>query len=327
MRSLFLYGFSLALLLVVATGVWFGLYVKRVPAGQGETVIFVPKGTGVRQIRTLLGDQGLIYDDVRFLILARLTGLAGRLRAGEYRISYGLSPLQVLQVLEEGKVVRHWLTIPEGLNIQQVAELLAANGWVNKERFLELLSKPAFIRTVGLQEASLEGYLFPDTYTLVRGEASEKTIIVMMVKRFHAIWREVAGKLKSDLSRHQVITLASLVEKETGAPEERALIAAIFLNRLGRGMRLQSDPTVLYGLADAEGPPNRADLRRETPYNTYVIKGLPPGPICNPGRAAILAALQPAETPYLYFVSKNDRTHYFSKTLQEHNRAVKKYQQ
>lgn len=294
--------------------------------GQDDVDIFIPKGSGIRQIKTILGDKGLIPDDVRFLILARLTGLAGRLRAGEYRVPFGISPLQVLHLLAKGDVLKHRLTIPEGLNILQIAEVFAAQGWVDKDYFLDLLSKPAFVQSLGMKQASLEGYLFPDTYTLVRGETSEKEIISMMVKQFHSVWQDLSVKMSEGMTRHQVVTLASMVEKETGTSAERQLIAAVFFNRLARGMRLQSDPTVVYGLDDFQGPLTRSDLKRETPYNTYVIKGIPPGPICNPGRAALSAVLEPAEAPYLYFVSKNDGTHYFSKTIQEHNQAVRKYQ-
>ncbi len=298
---------------------------KQMSIGQGSAVVFIPKGSGVRQIRFLLAEKGLIEDDIRFLILARLTGLAGHLKAGEYRISFGTTPLQVLQILEKGIVLSHRVTIPEGLNLWQVTDILVSDGWVNREQFLELLHKPSVARLFGLKQLNLEGYLFPDTYTLVRGELNEKAIIALMVQGFHKVWQSLDWKNDLELTRHQIITLASLVEKETGAPEERTLVASVFHNRLRKGMRLQSDPTVLYGVVGEKGPITRSDLKRETPYNTYVIKGLPPGPICSPGRASIQAVLKPAETTFLYFVSKNDGTHYFSKTLREHNKAVRKY--
>jgi UPF0755 protein len=315
------------LLIMVGAGIWFEFYVNTPSFGSGDEIVFIPKGSGVRKIKELLGQHGLIHDDIRFLILARLSGTAGRLRAGEYRIPRGLTPLQVLRLLAKGEVIHHLLTIPEGMTVRQIAEILTGQGWINKERFLELTGKPEFFKEVGLHQSTLEGYLFPDTYTLIRGETSEKSILIMMMQRFNAVWKDVSSKPgQQHLTRHEVVTLASMVEEEASSPEERPLIARVFFNRLALGMRLQSDPTVSYGLEDFHGHLTREDLKRPMPYNTYVIEGLPPGPICNPGRASLDAVLHPADAPYLYFVSKNDGTHYFSSTLEEHNRAVARYQ-
>lgn len=289
-------------------------------------MIRIPKGAGVRRIQTILHERGVISGDARFLLLASITGTTGRLQAGEYMIPAGRSPLQILRQLEEGKVVLHRITIPEGKSIRQVAEILAAGKWVDPSRFLALTRDPDFIRTLGFDLECLEGYLFPDTYTLTRDSVTEKSLITMMTRRFQDIWKNMAADLPDSLTRHQAVTLASIVEKETGMAEERPLIARVFLNRLARNMRLQSDPTVIYSLDDFDGNLTRTDLENQNPYNTYVVKGLPPGPICNPGRDAILAVLHPADTPYLYFVSKNDGSHYFSTNLREHNRAVRKYQ-
>ena len=172
----------------------------------------------------------------------------------------------------------------------------------------------------------LEGYLFPETYTLIRQETDEASVLRQMVAQFEREWATIRPAEPGPMTRHQLVTLASIVEKETGVAEERPLIARVFLNRLQRNMRLQSDPTVIYGIPDFTGNLTRAHLRQATPYNTYVIPALPPGPICNPGRAALEAVLRPADANALYFVSKNDGTHVFSTNLADHNRAVRTYQ-
>ncbi len=326
MRSLFLWTLGITFCLVVGGGAWYGLYINTPAPGSGTATVFIPKGAGVRQIKAILGREGVIKDDIRFLLLARLTGRSNRLRAGEFALDRGLRPTEILKILEKGEVIQHRLTIPEGLTLRQIAALYAQGEWVKQEEFLALCTEPHFIATLGIKQDSLEGYLFPDTYTLVRGESTAHAIITTMTRRFLNVWQEITAENTSSMDRHKVVTLASIIEKETAAAEERPLIAQVFLNRLQSSMRLQSDPTVIYGLTDFNGNLTRKDLRQKTPYNTYVIKGLPPGPICNPGQAAIEAVFQPAKSDALYFVSKNDGTHFFSKTLKQHNRAVRKYQ-
>ncbi len=326
MRSLVLWLAALILFAALGAGAWFWSWASSPLANVADTVVFIPRGSGVRQITTILAEKGVLADDLRFPVLARITGLGSRLRAGEFRVVPGLTPLTLLHLLARGEVVRHRITVPEGWTVRQVASRLAAHGWVDRERFLALGRDGRFISSLGLDVASLEGYLFPDTYVLVRGPTDERLILTMMVTRFLAVWQELARDTDTTLTRHQVVILASIVEKETGAPSERPLIARVFLNRLARGMRLQSDPTVIYGLPAFDGNLTRGDLRRKTPYNTYLIPGLPPGPICNPGRAALAAVLHPADSDALYFVSRNDGTHQFSRTLGEHNRAVRLYQ-
>jgi UPF0755 protein len=310
----------------MAAGGWIWSYAHAPSPAEKASRVLIPEGAGVRQIMTLLDRQGIVDGDIRFLLLAGLTDTAGRLRAGEYLVQPGQTPLQILRLLERGEVIRYPVTIPEGKTIRQVADILAEGGWIDRRRFLDLTRDPGFIRSLGLQINTLEGYLFPDTYILTRDDISEERLISLMVNRFLSIWNTLAQPSSPALSRHQVITLASIIEKETAAPEERPLIAGVFLNRLEKNMRLQSDPTVIYGLPDFNGNLTRRDLTTPTAYNTYVITGLPPGPICNPGKDSIAAALQPARVPYLYFVSKNDTTHHFSTSLKEHNRAVRKYQ-
>lgn len=279
----------------------------------------------MRGIQAVLSKNGILADDVRFLLLARMTGTSSRLQAGEYLVPAGSTPLRILRQMERGEVLLHRVTIPEGKTMRQVAGILAAEQWIAPDRFLALATDPDFIASLGFKLDTLEGYLFPDTYSLARGTVTEEKIILMMSRRFQEVWKELAPEQSGSLNRHEVVTLASIVEKETGMAAERPLVARVFLNRLEKNMRLQSDPTVIYGLDDFDGELRRADLRAETPYNTYVVRGLPPGPICNPGRHAILAVLQPADAPYLYFVSKNNGSHHFSTTLGEHNRAVREY--
>lgn len=317
---------GVCLFLLLATGGWFLSYILTPSAAGTDKVIFIPQGASVRGINSILADRGLLGNDIRFLVLARLSGTADRLRAGEYLVPAHLKPLEILRILEKGEVIRHKVTIPEGLTIPQIAEIFAGKDWVDPVRFLQLAHDKGFIQSLGFNQTSLEGYLFPDTYSLARGEVTEESLLTMMTSRFNQVWREITSQSTPYLLRHQIVVLASIVEKETGAPEERPVIARVFLNRLDKNMRLQSDPTVIYGLENFSGNLTRKDLARDTPYNTYLHRGLPPTPICNPGKESLTAVLHPADAPYYYFVSKNDGTHYFSTTLREHNRAVRKYQ-
>ncbi len=226
-----------------------------------------------------------------------------------------------------GKGVFRRVTIPEGLTVSEVADLLDKAGIANKERFLMESEDPELLSSLQLDGKGLEGYLFPDTYYFTPF-ATEKDVIIAMVEEFRKAFNpEMVAQSKAiGLDLHQVVTLASLIEKETGFNEERALVSAVFHNRLKLGIPLQSDPTVIYGLKNFSGTLTRKDLESPSPYNTYRIQGLPPGPICNPGVSSLTAALNPAQVPYLYFVSKNDGSHLFSVNLQDHNRAVRIYQ-
>lgn len=310
-------------------------------AATAEGIVTIPAGADLQDIRSILARAGAVKDDVRFVLLARLLGASRRLQAGDYRFASGATPIEVLHQLEAGRIVRWPVTIPEGATLAEIADILARGHWVDPKRFLALAHDPHFIRSLGIQADSLEGYLFPETYDLTRGESAEEIIRTMVAQL-----REVMAGLcpgfspttpntiplactedsSPPLSLRQLLTLASIVEKETGQADERPLVACVFLNRLRKGMRLQSDPTVIYGLPHFNGDLTLRDLRSNSPYNTYRVKGLPPTPIANPGRAAIEAVLHPAHKPYLYFVSRNDGTHQFSITLAEQNRAVAKYQ-
>lgn len=300
-----------------------------IPPGHSTAAVVVEFETGAsfKQITKTLKEKGLIRDLKAFTLLATLRGSMKKVQAGEYEFNAAMLPAGVLEKLEKGLVIRHQITIPEGYNIREIAELLEKNSLSQKEKFLAKASDKAFLPTVGIDAATSEGFLFPDTYQFPKG-MSEEAMIKKMVSRF----REVSGDglemqaKAAGLSVKGVVTLASIVEKETGEASERPRIARVFLNRLKKGIPLQSDPTVIYGIKDFNGNLTRKDLLTKTPYNTYRSRGLPPGPIANPGADSIKAVLYPEEGSYLYFVSRNDGTHYFSRTLSEHNRAVYKYQ-
>ena len=338
MRSFCSFLFLLLFLIGLAGGGWLASYVFTPSPGTEERLITIPKGTGVRGIQQLLAREGIIADDIRFLALTRLFHVIyhpPRLRAGEFKVPQGLTPLEVVRFLDTARPVRHRITVPEGKRMTEVAAIFAEEGWGEPETFLRLCRDAVMLKELGVQADSLEGYLFPETYTLVRGEINEQKLIRMMVQRFFAVWEELTGsgpeaaqqtERRKTYTRHQLLTLASIVEKETGSAGERDVIAGVFFHRLEKGMPLQSDPTTIYGIENFNGNLTKADLQRRTPYNTYVIPGLPAGPICNPGAAALKAVLHPADVPYLYFVSRNDGSHYFSETLKEHNRAVYKFQ-
>ncbi len=323
--------YALGVQVIVFLGAYFWFWSYADDAGPlvvgQKTEIIIPPGSNMDLIQQLLVEREIVRPDIRFALLARRMGVDQRLQAGEYFFCGPITPQQVLVKLAAGDVVLHPVTIPEGLNIYQISDILAKKCHLDHSRFLDLVTDRNFIMKTGIQADSLEGYLFPDTYHFVRSQ-NEEAVIKMMITRFDQVYNELLKALPEppSLTRKQVVILASIVEKETGMAEERPLIAAVFLNRLQKGMYLQADPTVIYGLKRFDGNLTGKDLRKLTPYNTYRQKGLPKGPICNPGRDALAAVLHPADENYLYFVSRNDGSHYFSKNLTEHNRAVYRFQ-
>lgn len=327
-----LWTISILLLIAASSATWAWIDMHRFahsPAGADDirVVVNVAPGESFNAFSAGLERLGIITSQLRFKILARLKGEDKRIKAGEYALSPAMTPLQVLDTVVNARVLLHRLTIPEGHTIAQIAVEIAQTGISDAQAFESLARAPDMIAALGKDGPSLEGYLFPDTYYFPR-QVPARTIITTMVRNFEdqftEEWRERAREL--DLSIHDLVTLASIIEKETGHPAERPLIASVFHNRLQRNMRLQSDPTAVYGIEDFDGRVTRQHLRTPTPYNTYQIRGLPPGPIANPGRAAIEAALYPAESDFLFFVSRNDGTHYFSPTYAEHKEAVRRYQ-
>ena len=324
--------FTTLSLFLLAAGLvyWFYTYTETAPlvTGKPEKILVeVKEGATFRDVQTQLGEKGLINDDIRFTILARYLKLAHKLKAGEFRLTQGQKPEALLKELVNAKPVLYSVTIPEGLNLKEVARIFADKDWCSYDEFIKLATDKEFIKKLGFDKIdSLEGYLFPDTYLVTRSYRNAEYALKLMTRKFKKVWQAAVKDVpKLTLDQHQLITLASIVEKEAVKPSEQPVIAGVFYNRLAKNMRLQSDPTVRYGVENRSGPITRSDLRRKTPYNTYVITGLPPGPICNPGEGAIRAAVKPAETEYFYFVSNNDGSHQFSKNLAEHNRAVKKY--
>ena len=325
---LYLLFLSLVLALVVLAGTW--VFVHQPSASEApELTVEVSRGAGLRRIAGQLYEAGVIRHPLPFVLFAKVRGMAPRLQAGEYVLSANMSPAEILDALYLGKVKHHILTVPEGATLRDIADLVESADLGSRESVLELGSSSAFIESLGLNVPTLEGYLFPDTYYLTRdmGVADLLTVMVGTLERNYP--PEIAARAeKLEMSKHAVITLASLIEKEAQLDSERELISAVFHNRLRRGMRLQCDSTVIYALGEAfQGNLRKADLKVDSPYNTYRYGGLPPGPIANPGGRSIAAAVSPADAKFLYFVAtRKDGAHHFSNTLKEHNRAVRKYQ-
>ncbi len=293
---------------------------------QTSKILMIEPGSFTKTAEFLQA-QGLLKDAKRFILLARILRKTSSVRVGEYEVRGNMSPAELLGVISSGKSVLHPVSIPEGFNIDQIAEELGDKNLVKKSEFLKLARDPRMAHLLGVDEKTLEGYLYPDTYSFTRF-TGERVILKTMVDHFKEVYnREIKfGAEKQKMSMHEVVTLASVIEKETGAPQERPIISGVFHNRLKKGMPLQSDPTVIYGKIGDKTNITKADLHTYSPYNTYTIKALPVGPISNPGRDSMIAALEPTVSTYLFFVSKNNGTHYFSSTIQEHNKAVQRFQ-
>jgi len=289
----------------------------------------IPTNLGVTGIARLLAEQGVIRSQTVFIGLTFFRGTARSLKAGEYEVPQGAPLLAVLQLLETGRVKPHLLVLPEGFTIRELARQIEAEGIAPAAEVLRTASSARMTWSLGIESDSLEGYLFPDTYQVTKGMRVEE-ILARMVQRFRdrsGTADVIARARQRGLTLHQLVTLASIVEKEAALATERPIIARVFLNRLRLDMPLQADPTVAYALAKEGRALTRDDLHVDHPFNTYKNRGLPPGPIGNPGRAAIDAVLEPANVPYLYFVAVDDRAHYFSTSLEEHAQAVARYRQ
>jgi len=295
--------------------------------GAYPTEIRVEQGDSLAVVARKLRYKKVISNGFLFSLWARLSGAEKKIHQGLYRFESGTPPSEVLDRLVNGKGIFQTVTIPEGLTVKEIASLLETMQIADKEKFLAEAADPSLLSTLGLHETGIEGYLFPSTYHFTPS-TPERDILLIMAEQFRKLSMPLL-RLREDgnpLTPHEILTLASIIEKETGIEAERPLVSAVFHNRLKRQMPLQSDPTVIYGLKEFDGNLTRKHLSEPTPYNTYRIAALPPGPICNPGLSSIRAALQPAQVAYLYFVSKNDGTHLFSETIEEHNKAVKTYQ-
>lgn len=310
------------LLLVLA---WY-LFCSFAPAGKGITVkdISFPAGSGIRKLAGQLESAGIIRSSWHFLLASRLKGKAHLLKAGDYRFNDGMTPGEIIRKVAAGEVDFRRFVLPEGYSMYQAAELLEQKGYFRKERFLGACRDRALLARLGIPAGSAEGYLFPATYDLPLS-GNEEQLITLMVSTFRRNLARLESAGGSGLAGHELVTLASLIEREAVTGEEKPLISSVFHNRLKIGMPLQSDPTAVYGVRAFGGRVTKADILRPSPYNTYLNRGLPPGPIGNPGIDALRAALQPASTGYLYFVARQDGTHHFSRSLQEHNQAVDRY--
>ncbi len=322
-------------LVVIAAGAgawWFYAGVDRPFKGYDAPDVFVeiPQGAGSVTIGRRLTDAGVVPDVNTFRLALWLSGEGRRLQAGEYHFDHAVSPRQVADKIARGDVYFRPITFPEGLTIKQMAAIYETKGFGPAKEFLDAAKNASLVAALDPDAKDLEGYLFPDTYKMPRVSTAAQLVSRMVLDFMKALTPEILDAADArHLTVRQFVTLASIVEKETGNKDERPLVAAVYTNRLRIGMGLQCDPTVIYALdrlGRYNGNLTRDDLQFDSPYNTYRYGGLPPGPIASPGRASLEAAAHPADAPYLYFVSRNDGTHAFATTLEEHNRNVQKYQ-
>ncbi len=326
----------LVVLLALAAGA-FALWVRRdvnrpVDHPSAERIITIEPGTGAAAVVAKLSEAGIVRHPIPLRLYLRLTGRSGGLRAGDYKFASPISPMQAIDKIRRGEIFLERVTIPEGYNRFDIAETLAEKtNLASKEEFLRLTNDPSLVQRIAPEARNLEGYLFPDTYSY-NAKTTPEELIRAMVNRFNDVftpeWGTRANQI--NLTVHQVITLASIIEKEAKIPDERPHMASVFFNRLRIGMPLGSDPTFIYAAVlagDYDGNPNQPRFRqRQSPYNTYLVTGLPPGPIASPGRASIEAVLNPDNTDDLYFVvNSRDGRHKFSRTAAEHDAAVSEY--
>ena len=319
---------SLAMIAALLTGLSALHWMAASPGKDGEVDVVIEPGQKLKGIADSLEKAGAIRSSLYFVWFARLKGDAKGIRAGEYMIPGNSSPGEVLDRLVHGRVFFRQVTIPEGKTLSEIAWVVEKAGIVSRDAFLH-----AAANTSGMEPwlspgaPDLEGLLFPETYAYTRNTTAADFVKMMTTqfrRVFEPIWKDRDPTLT--LKPYEAVILASIIEKETGRADERPVVAAVFLNRLKQNMRLESDPTVIYGIPNFAGNLRRANLEKPTPYNTYTHAGLPVGPICNPGVASIRAVMHPAQNNLLYFVSKGDGTHQFSSSLAEHNAAVQLYQ-
>ena len=328
-KRFFLTGFWGFLALVWIVIGLFYYQASRPASEKNQTMIFeIQPGMTLKQVALELSRQGLIRSPSAFQAIAYIQAKQKQVMVGEFSLSPSMPPSKILLQITSGKTILHPVTIPEGYRITEIATLLHSEGLADKELFIRQTRDKSLIRPLGIPADSLEGYLFPETYHFSKF-TPEKKIIQKMVDTFREQVLKpqlLMSAKKSSLAWYEIITLASLIEKETGLDSERKIISSVFHNRLRKNMRLQTDPSVIYAMEKFDGNIRKRDLKIDSPYNTYRHKGLPPGPIANPGLKSIVAAISPIESDHLYFVSRQDGSHHFSSTLIEHNRAVQKYQ-
>jgi UPF0755 protein len=323
-----------ALAVIAGVGVAVTLYKRTSEPFKGyeeaEQFVTIEPGSGTRSIGQRLIEAGVIRNDMTFRAALWRSGRARSLQAGEFRFDRPMTPTEVIDKIARGDIYNRRITFPEGLNIREMARIYEQQRFGKAEAFLDAAKDAKAIHDIDAAATDLEGYLFPETYSVPRDTTAAK-LVSLMVGRFRQLFTNDMQRSAQalDLTPRQAVTLASLVEKETAQPSERPIVAAVYLNRLKIGMGMQADPTVIYALQRAgryDGNLRREDLSFDSPYNTYRYAGLPPGPIASPGLASLQAAVAPAAVDYLYFVSRNDGSHVFARTLAEHNENVRQYQ-
>jgi len=329
-----LYGFlSLILFLLLCLSIAYNfylqyenfiLYVHQPLSDKDDIVnIYIPPGSSAKKIFQILTDNGFKINKYYFLYWIKKNNLGNKLKAGEYTIRLNFSINQILNIIISGKSEIHKFTIKEGQTINEIIEELSKRKIINKDIFLNYLNNQAFINQItNLEITSLEGFFFPDSYDIPK-YLKEEQIIRKFVERFNQATKQLFEENQTNLTKYDIIKLASIIEKEAAVDTERAIISGVYHNRIKKGMKLEADPTILYTMNGYKNKLTYKDLEIKSDYNTYLYSGFPPTPICNPGLKSIEAALKPAKHNYLFFVSKGNGTHYFSKTIQEHKRAIK----
>jgi UPF0755 protein len=317
-----------AVILFAAYGIFRSYFIEPADPSHSNLELFeIRENSRFKDVALALESKQFIKSQWPIRILAKIEEKDTSIKAGEYQLSAAMSPQQILGIIAEGRMFLRRFTIKEGMSVKEIGPLLEQAGIISAEEFSHALSDATLLSALNIPASSFEGYLFPETYQFPRGTKPQKIITTMndqLNKLWEPLWDEKLSHL--NLTRHQLLTLASIIEKESGNTDEQPIIASVFYNRLRVGMRLQSDPTVIYGIPNFDGNITRAHLETPTDYNTYVISGLPPGPIANPGITAIKAALNPSPTNYYYFVGNGQGRHVFSENLSDHNSAVNRFQ-
>ena len=324
---------SFLFLAILATGGVFSYILYQygnTPAStsQEEQILEIQPGTNLKQVSRILADKQIIKKPNTFVWYTRLQGKQNEIKTGEYSFTPSTPPWKILDALTRGMTVLYTVTIPEGYRITEIAALFEDKGLTTREKFIEATRNPTLVESLNIPTKDLEGYLYPETYRFSKTAGAEQ-IVGTLVETFKERVQtpDLSKQVESQkLSLHEIVTLASLIEKETGLAKERKIISSVFHNRLAKKMRLQTDPTVIYAIVHFDGNIRKKDLSIDSPYNTYKYFGLPPGPIASPGLESIEAALNPTESEFLYFVSRKDGSHQFSTNYQDHTRAVRKYQ-
>jgi UPF0755 protein len=289
-------------------------------------LVDIPTGSSFLEVTETLNQAGLVKHRIFFYGLTIIKNARRHIRAGEYEFNTAMTPWAMIDKLMRGEIKEYTILIPEDISMQEIAARLSDERLINKEIFFELARDKDFLQSLNIKAGSIEGYLFPDTYKFNRSMNTGQIMKIMVSQFWKKVTPEMTRKAQEmGFNTNQFITFASMIGKESGDNAEKPMIAAVFYNRLRKKMRLQSDPTAVYNLDNFDGKVLRSHLRRSSPYNTYLIRGLPPGPIANPGVDSLKAALNPAPVNYLYFVSKNDGSHFFSASLVEHNKAINRY--